>query len=76
MVGEQEVMSRLHWFYSCYDEYYEFTLDEYKGSKHWEYYYDWLNDMSRIREEKLNQILGISKNNPTIGDLLKSIILK
>lgn len=42
---------------------------EFDNYEFYEYFYDWLNDPIRHRDDKLDEILGINKN-VTIGDYI------
>lgn len=57
------------------DEYINFWTYWYDGEQEFEdyefydYFYDWLNDPIRHRDDKLDELLGISRN-VTIGDYI------
>jgi hypothetical protein len=56
---------------SFFEFWYDGDFDYYEGmySPDDEYFVNWLNDPQRLRDEKLDQLLGITKNN-TIKDFL------
>lgn len=59
-----EYIKFFEYWYDGVGDYYDFD-----GYHHQDYFYDWLENPIRNRDEKIDEILGISKNM-TIGDYM------
>ena len=65
------------WYYDSdyYNDYFD-RFEHYHCSDAYYWYYDWLEDPTRWRDEKISEILG-EKTKPTLGDIFpKSLTIK
>lgn len=58
-----EYIEFFSYWYDCADE------GCYSSDRYYDYFYEWLTDPIRNRDDKLDEILGINKN-VTIGDYM------
>ena len=66
------------WWYYDEDDYNDYLdrFEYYHCSDAYYWYYDWLEDPTRWRDEKISEILG-EKTKPTLGDIFpESLTIK